>query len=152
MKTHFSSRIAETRCSRIAKVMLAGAISGCGAVSEPIVTEVNIPNPPASYPEARPHFQENVPTELTLLRTGTVFLAFVSVPSGDSREDLQDVKVSFFYKAPGKTWSPILECQSVVTCDVSGLIKGSPLTIKAKFSPEYGSDYSPSSAEHTIGL
>jgi hypothetical protein len=93
-----------------------------------------------------------IPTEVTLLRTGNVFLAYVSVPSEDPPHDQEDAKVSFFYRGPTKAWKPILECQVVSICDVSGVLAHAPLpvTVKAKFSPEYGSDYSFSSAEHTI--
>jgi hypothetical protein len=137
------------------KAALVGSLAlSCGG-SERNEQFVTIPQPPLV--EDRPA-EEHVPpsdqikTEVTLLRTGNIFLAYVTVPSEDPVHDQADAKVSFFYRGSTKAWRPIIECQAVTYCDVSGVLShfSPPVTIKAKFSPEYGSHYSFSSAEHTI--
>ncbi|HSB47466.1 MAG TPA: hypothetical protein VLD37_05610 [Candidatus Bilamarchaeum sp.] len=100
------------------------------------------------FPEESTH----IPTEVTLLKTGSVFLAYVSVPEDGSVRDLENARVNFSFRGPTKAWRPIIECQAVFTCDVSGVMSKAslPVTIQARYIPEIGSGYSFSSAEFTI--
>ena len=92
------------------------------------------------------------PTSVTLLRTGNLFLGYVSIPDGDSCRDKEDALVTFNYQEPSGRWRTIPSCESVFTCDISGLPtpQAGSLRLTATFSPEEGSSYAASSAEYTL--
>lgn len=135
--------------------VLGSSVIGCSGSSGNNPPEVFVPAvEPAAKNDAPSPFEGGpsrgkVSTALTLLKTGDTFLAYVSAPQGDSFADVQDARVSFSYGS-GSKWTPIEGCQAVFSCDVSGLADGAPLTIRASFTPEPGSAYSFSSAEHPM--
>jgi hypothetical protein len=138
-----------------AKALLAAgsiALSACGAApAKQHVPVVVIAEPPA-HEQAGPSISFNVPlqeTEMTMLKVGDTFLAYVSVPEGGSWHDLDDAKSSFFFTEPGSGWKPVPGCESVASCDLSGVLRSRPwgVSVKASFSAD---GYAPSSAEYTI--
>ena len=87
--------------------------------------------------------QKVIPTSITLLRVGTTFLAYVTVPQ---ERDVQDAKVTFYSRNLENTWLEIPGCIKVSSCDVSDLIHSNPvnLTIRVNFA---GEGYTPSTSE-----
>jgi hypothetical protein len=91
----------------------------------------------------------SIPTEMTLLRTGDTFLAYVSVPDDGTVRDLQDAPVDFSFTAPGGRWAAISGCIHVSVCDASYVIRSNPsgLTVRADFS---GQGYAPASSTFPV--
>lgn len=144
--------LANRRLAIAGAAFLGSSVIGCSGSSGNNPPEVFVPavepaadsHPPEEIPSRR-----RVPTELTLLRTGDTFLAYVSAPEGETVADIQDARVSFSYGS-GNSWTPIEGCQAVFSCDVSGIADSKPLTIRASFTPAPGSSYSFSLADHPM--
>ncbi len=131
------------RLNRVLKAAVLVAAAGCNESAQPPpVSVIELPSPPAVQArrqapvEGAKAPESLVPTTMTMLRTGNVFLAYVSVPDGDGMRDLEDPKSSFYYSAPKGNWSVIAGCESAFSCDASAVILGNPsgVRIKAEFS------------------
>lgn len=115
------------------------AVASCAAQSRPApMVEVMIPapEPQGGAPGAEPPRRQQERAELTLLKTGDVFLAYVSVPQDGTMRDLDDARVDFSYSRPGGRWAPIPGCAAVSVCDASGIIRRSPfgLIVRATYA------------------
>lgn len=161
MKTLSVGKFQEHRTYPFAKAAVLLALAGCNEASAPRpVTVVEVAAQPSAEQDAprapepvrpRADAEALVPATMTLLRTGDIFLAYVSVPDGDSMRDLDEPKSSFSYSVSGGRWTTIFWCERTFSCDVSALMSLSPfgLRIKAEFS-EPG--YSPCASEpHPAG-
>ena len=136
--------------------ILCAAMAGCGGEQKaplpPVVIEVpGVPSASGAPREAAPAQESSAtPTRMTLLLSGNTFLAYVSVPEGDSWRDKDDAVSAFFYKGDNG-WIGVSGCERAFTCDVSGLMGSvsGRLSFKAVFLPESGS-FAPAEAEHRV--
>jgi hypothetical protein len=112
------------------------------------MVEYVIPSVPQ---EESPRYEAKTPekleqAEITLLRTGNTFLAYVTVDAGGTKEDLAGPALDFFYASRGATWAPIPGCSKVSVCDAEAVVSGG-VSIKAEFSQQ---GYSPASSVFSI--
>ncbi len=144
MKSLIIGKAQEHKLNPFLKAAVLLAAAGCNEAPMPQpVTVIEIPAqrvPAYSKPERADAARERpaeslVPTTMTMLRTGNVFLAYVSVPDGEGMRDLEDPKSSFYYSAKS-SWSVISGCERAFSCDASAVISGNPsgVLIKAEFS------------------
>ncbi|MEW6723265.1 MAG: hypothetical protein AB1324_08430, partial [Candidatus Micrarchaeota archaeon] len=100
-------------------------------------------------PEAPKARKTLEPVELTLLRTGNSFLAYVTVERGGTKEDLAGAELDFHYSPGDAAWSPVPGCSKVTVCDASSVVgqNGRGVRIRADFSQD---GYEPASAVFSV--